>query len=162
MIHQPAVDNIHTQNGHMARGWPLLIIRLKGHKIFVKYINYPISGEWVYIIYLYVLKHFNDIFLLFLTSNWLLKYVSKFIFAISIFNIPLCIFFSEHGVMGYSEFNLRNNSNPDFLPGENFFSMMGLFFSTVTGILAGINMSGDLKDPFNNIPQGTLAALGVS
>lgn len=68
----------------------------------------------------------------------------------------------EHGVMGYSEFNLRNNSNPDFLPGENFFSMMGLFFSTVTGILAGINMSGDLKDPFNNIPQGTLAALGVS
>lgn len=92
----------------------------------------------------------------------MLKYVSKFIFAISIFNIPLCIFFSEHGVMGYSEFNLRNNSNPDFLPGENFFSMMGLFFSTVTGILAGINMSGDLKDPFNNIPQGTLAALGVS
>lgn len=101
-------------------------------------------------------------FLLFLTSNWLLKYVSKFIFAISISNFPLCIFFSEHGVMGYSEFNLRNNSNPDFLPGENFFSMMGLFFSTVTGILAGINMSGDLKDPFNNIPQGTLAALGVS
>ncbi|XP_062580263.1 solute carrier family 12 member 8-like [Saccostrea cucullata] len=68
----------------------------------------------------------------------------------------------EHGVTGYMEVNLRNNSNPDFLEGESFFSMMGLFFSTVTGILAGINMSGDLKDPFNNIPQGTLAALGVS
>ena len=70
--------------------------------------------------------------------------------------------FSDHGVTGYHEFNLRNNSGPSFLPGESFFSMFGLFFSTVTGILAGINMSGDLRDPFTNIPHGTLAALGVS
>ncbi|XP_060068497.1 solute carrier family 12 member 8-like [Ylistrum balloti] len=68
----------------------------------------------------------------------------------------------EHGVTGYSEFNLRNNSGPDYLEGENFFSILGLFFSTVTGILAGINMSGDLRDPFHNIPNGTLASLGVA
>lgn len=53
--------------------------------------------------------------------------------------------------MGYLEFNLRNNFNLDFLLGENFFSMMGLFFFTVIGILVGINMSGDFKDFFNNI-----------
>jgi potassium/chloride transporter 8 len=48
------------------------------------------------------------------------------------------------------------------LDNETFFTIFGLFFSTVTGILAGINMSGDLHDPFTNIPNGTLAALGSS
>lgn len=68
----------------------------------------------------------------------------------------------EHGVTGYRTFNLHNNSGPAYLEGETFFSIFGLFFSTVTGVLAGINMSGDLKDPFTNIPRGTLSALGVS
>lgn len=68
----------------------------------------------------------------------------------------------ENGVLGYLAVNLNNNSYPDFVEGESFFTIMGLFFSTVTGILSGINMSGDLHDPFNNIPTGTLSALGVS
>ncbi|KAH9492017.1 hypothetical protein Btru_029679 [Bulinus truncatus] len=65
------------------------------------------------------------------------------------------------GVEGYNDINFLNNSGPDFQHGENFFTIFGLFFSTITGVLAGINMSGDLKDPFRNIPQGTMAALGV-
>ncbi|KAK7092153.1 hypothetical protein V1264_009749 [Littorina saxatilis] len=67
----------------------------------------------------------------------------------------------EDGVTGYHEINFVNNSGPDYAEGESFFSIFGLFFATVTGILAGINMSGDLRDPFHNIPRGTLAALGV-
>lgn len=65
------------------------------------------------------------------------------------------------GVTGYHEVNFVNNSGPDYAEGEGFFSIFGLFFSTVTGILAGINMSGDLRDPFYNIPRGTIAAIGV-
>ncbi|CAL1543723.1 unnamed protein product [Lymnaea stagnalis] len=65
------------------------------------------------------------------------------------------------GVTGYNDINFVNNSGPDFISGENFFTVFGLFFSTITGVLAGINMSGDLRDPFHNIPQGTMAALGV-
>ncbi|XP_012939884.1 solute carrier family 12 member 8 [Aplysia californica] len=67
----------------------------------------------------------------------------------------------DDGVTGYNDINFVNNSGPAYKDGESFFTIFGLFFATVTGILAGINMSGDLRDPFHNIPQGTMAALGV-
>lgn len=66
------------------------------------------------------------------------------------------------GFTGYKEKNMVNNINPDFSDDQSFFTVFGVFFSTATGIMAGINMSGDLKNPGVNIPTGTLAALGVS
>jgi amino acid transporter len=64
--------------------------------------------------------------------------------------------------VGASSEQLSENMAPDYGLGNDFFVMFALFFPAATGIMAGANMSGDLKKPGRAIPRGTLASIGVT
>ncbi|KAL1139874.1 hypothetical protein AAG570_006851 [Ranatra chinensis] len=70
------------------------------------------------------------------------------------------------GFVGFDTEVFASNWAPDYRYSEkkdqNFFSVFSIFFPSVTGIQAGANISGDLKDPAESIPKGTLLALGIS
>ena len=63
------------------------------------------------------------------------------------------------GFTGWSLETAKSNLNSGYTEGEGFFSVFAVFFPAVTGIVAGANLSGDLKDPGTAIPKGTLLAI---
>lgn len=58
--------------------------------------------------------------------------------------------------------NAGARAGTEELPGLSFWVVFAIFFPAATGITAGANMSGDLKDPGKSIPNGTLLAIGFT
>ena len=48
---------------------------------------------------------------------------------------------------------------PDYSGNFDFWSVFAVFFPAVTGILSGVSLSGDLRDPARSIPAGTILSV---
>uniref|UniRef100_A0A8D3ASV7 Solute carrier family 12 member 10, tandem duplicate 3 n=1 Tax=Scophthalmus maximus TaxID=52904 RepID=A0A8D3ASV7_SCOMX len=64
------------------------------------------------------------------------------------------------GIFGYRSDVFVSNLKPDWRGAEGtFVQMFALFFPSTIGILCGVNICGDLKDPATAIPKGSLMAI---
>ncbi|XP_066569608.1 solute carrier family 12 member 3 [Amia ocellicauda] len=74
--------------------------------------------------------------------------------------IPATVEKQAKGFFSYRADIFAENFVPHWRGAEgSFFGMFSIFFPSATGILAGANISGDLKDPAVAIPRGTMLAI---
>lgn len=89
-------------------------------------------------------------------AKWAIKtqYIIMFILAASI------VVFMGGAVINFSGETFSANLRPEYSSSSiSFWVIFALYFPAVTGIMAGVNMSGDLQTPGKSIPSGTFAAI---
>ncbi|XP_047506433.1 bumetanide-sensitive sodium-(potassium)-chloride cotransporter-like [Pieris napi] len=102
------------------------------------------------------------------TQNFLITIIVSAIlnYVLGVLIGPLYAEQDAKGFVGLKLEQAKKNLMPDFRYSENqehdFFSIFAMYFPAVTGVQAGANICGDLKDPATAIPKGTLIALAIS
>jgi amino acid transporter len=94
----------------------------------------------------------------FIGAGWAIK--TQFIILAAL-GVSIASFLTSAS-LNFQADSVHANLSPGFIEGMSLWKAFAIFFPAVTGILAGVNMSGDLRNPQKNIPRGVLAAISVS